>query len=259
MKPIGSKVPRGSADRLAYLLKLVAAGPAQFTLGELADRATLPASTVHRLLQALVRSGLVERGQGQSYRPGRELHRLASQLVASFDLVRCARPLLDELVAQWQETAVLCVYSPVRRVGIIADVAVTPHPLRFSVERGGEVQLPWGSLGHAILAFLPEGDAEAIMREASVGPLTGRPRSPRGEMAEELQLIRTRGYARYYDPRHDIAGIAGPVFGAFHEIIGCLGVTMPSKRYQLHLEDDLAVAVRQAALRLSEMAAISHS
>lgn len=259
MKSIGSKVPRGSADRLAYLLKLVAAGPPQFTLGELADRAALPASTVHRLLQALVRSGLVERGQGQSYRPGRELHRLASQLVASFDLVRCARPLLDELVAQWQETAVLCVYSPVLRAGIIADVAVTPHPLRFSVERGGEVQLPWGSLGHAILAFLPEGDAEAIMREASVGPLTGRPRSPRGEMTQEFQLIRTRGYARYYDPRHDIAGIAGPVFGPFHEIIGCLGVTMPSKRYQLHLEDDLAIAVRQAALQLSEMAAISHS
>ena len=162
-------------------------------------------------------------------------------------------------MAQWQETAVLCAYSPVLRAGVIADVAVTPHPLRFSVERGGQVQLPWGSLGHAILAFLSEGDAEAVMREASVGPLTGRPRSPRQEMEAELQLIRARGYARYYDPGHDIAGIAGPVFGAFGEIVGCLGVTMPSKRYQLHLEDDLAIAVRHAAIKLSEMAAISHS
>ena len=84
MKTLKSAAPRGAADRLAYLFKLVAGGPPQFTLGELAERADLPASSVHRLLQALVRSGLVERGQGQSYRPGRELHRLASQLVAGW-------------------------------------------------------------------------------------------------------------------------------------------------------------------------------
>ncbi|WP_423603559.1 IclR family transcriptional regulator [Sphingomonas sp. MS122] len=252
-------MPRGAADRLAYLLKLVAAGPPQFTLGELAVSAGLPASSVHRLLQALLRSGLVERGHGQSYRPGRELHRLASQLVAGFDLVRCARPLLEELVEQWQETAVLCTYSPVMHAAVIADVVMTPHPLRFAVERGGEIQLPWGSLGHAILAFLPQGDAEAIMRQATVGPLSGRPRSSRKELEMELRQIRDRGYARYFDPRYDIAGIAGPVFGAFGDIVGCLGVTMPSRRYQLHLEDDLATAVRQSAVALSEMAAISHS
>jgi DNA-binding IclR family transcriptional regulator len=259
MSATGSNPPRGAADRLAYLFKLVASGPPQFSLGDLSERAGLPASSVHRLLQALVRSGLVERGQGQSYRPGRELHRLASQLVAGFDLVRSARPLLEELVAQWHETAVLCAYSPVARTAIIADAVVTPHPLRFSVERGGEVQLPWGSLGNAILAFLPDGDAEAIIREASFGPLTGRPRSSRKDMEEAFKQIRARGYARYYDPSLDIAGIAGPVFGPFGEIVGSLGVTMPSKRYQLHLEDDLAIAVREAATGLSELAAISHS
>ncbi|MEO6359555.1 MAG: IclR family transcriptional regulator [Sphingomicrobium sp.] len=259
MNAAKSPVPRGAADRIAYLLKLVAEGPSQFALGELATSAELPASSVHRLLQSLVRSGLVERGDGQTYRPGRELHRLASQLVARFDLVRCARPLLEELVANWHETAVLCTYSPSMRAAIIADVVMTPHPLRFAVERGGEIQLPWGSLGGAILAFLPPGDAEAIIREASVGPLSGRPRSSRREIEADLQLIRERGHARYFDPRYDISGIAAPVFGAFGEIVGCLGVTMPSKRYQLHLEDDLATAVRQSAVALSEMAAISHS
>jgi len=136
---------------------------------------------------------------------------------------------------------------------------MTPHPLRFAVERGGEIQLPWGSLGRAILAFLPQGDSEAVIREATVGPLSGRPRSSRKDLEAELHRIRESGYARYFDPRYDIAGIAGPVFGTFGEIVGCLGVTMPSKRYQLHLEDDLAAAVRRSAAALSERAAISHS
>lgn len=251
--------PRGAADRLAYLLKLIASGPSRFSLGDLSDRAGLPPSSVHRLLQALVRSGLVERGLAQSYRPGRELHRLASQLVANFDLVRVARPFLDALVTQWHETAVLCIYSPTQRKAIIADVADTPHPLRFAVARGGEISLPWGSLGRAILAHLPASETEAILREARVGPLTGRPRSARQEVIAELAAIRDEGTARYFDPRYDIAGIAAPIFGVDREIYGCIGVTMPSSRYQLHLEDDLSVAVRDAAMKLSALAAISHS
>lgn len=254
-----STPPGGAADRLVYLLKLIAEGPSQFLLGELAERARLPVSSVHRLLQVLSRSGFVERGAGQSYRPGRELHRLASRLVAEFDLTRSARPYLETLVDEWHETAVLCVYSPVSRVAVIADVVMTPHPLRFAVERGGEISLPWGSLGRAILAFLPENEIEMILRESSVGPLTGRPRSSRVELATELSSIRDGGFARYFDPRYDIAGIAGPVFGAHREILGCIGVTMPSKRYQHHLEDNLAVAVREAARKISEMAAIAHS
>ncbi|MCW3837638.1 IclR family transcriptional regulator [Sphingomonas canadensis] len=252
-------VPKGAADRLAYLLKLIASGPPRFALGELALRADLPVSSVHRLLQVMLRSGLVERGAGQSYRPGRELHRLASQLVARFDLGRSARPLLQDLVEQFHETAVLCVYSPAQRRAIISEMVHTPHPLRFAVERGGEISLPWGSLGRAVLAFLPPGEIEAVMRENSTGPLTGRARSTRKEMEAELAAIRVEGVARYYDPAIDIAGVSGPVFGAEREILGCIGVTMPSKRYQLHLEDDLALAVRGAARRLSEMAAISHS
>ena len=34
--------PRGAAERVAYLIRLVAAGPHRFSLGELAARAELP-------------------------------------------------------------------------------------------------------------------------------------------------------------------------------------------------------------------------
>lgn len=252
-------VPRGAADRLAYLLKLVADSPARFTLSDIAARARLPQSSVHRLLQALVRAGLVERSAGQTYRAGRELHRLASQLVARFDLTRSARPLLEQLVADWNETAVLCVYRPLQHRAVIAEVVPTSHALRFAVEPGVEIELPWGSLGLAILAFLSPGEIEAVIREARIGPLTGRPRLPRPRLEADLAQIHANGFARYYDPAIEIAGIGAPVFGADGEVLGCIGVTMPSKRYQLHQEDSLVLAVRAAARCLSEQAAIRHS
>lgn len=250
------EVPSGGADRLAYLLKLVAHGPDRFSLGDLAARARLPASTVHRLLQVMVRAGLVERGAHQTYRPGREFYAMASQLVARFDVIRSARPLLEGLVERWHETAVLCTYNPTDRRATIADVVMTPHPLRFAVERGGEILLPWGSLGRAILAFLSGGEMEAIIRETRFGPLTGRPRDPRSELEKGLREVREEGVSRFYDPDIEIAGIAAPVFGAEGLVLGCIGVTMPSKRYLLHAEDDLVLAVREAGQNLSAAASM---
>src|SRR5436190_24054728 len=102
-----SQTPSGSGERLVHLIRLIASGPHSFSLGEFASRSGMPASSVHRLLKILEKTGFVERGAGQTYRPGRELHRIASQLVSRFDLARSARPLLQDLVDMFQQTVVL--------------------------------------------------------------------------------------------------------------------------------------------------------
>lgn len=254
-----TKTPSGSGERLIHLIKLIAAGPHSFSLGEFAARASLPASSVHRLLKILEKTGLVERGSGQTYRPGRELHRIASQLVSRFDLARSARPLLQDLVDRCHETAVLCVYNPSARRAVVAEVVLTPHPLRFNIEKGLEISLPWGSLGRAVLAFLPRSETEMVLRTENAGPLTGRPRPAREELEAELGYVREHGFARYCEPQFDLAGFAAPVFNGDGEILGSLGVIMPSSRYSQHLEDELAGAIKAAAGDLSEQAAISHS
>lgn len=254
-----NQAPSGSGERLIHLIKLIASGPHSFSLGEFAARANLPTSSVHRLLKTLERTGLVERGSGQSYRPGRELHRIASQLVSRFDLARSARPLLQELVDRFHETAVLCAYSPSVRRAVVAEVVLTPHPLRFNIDKGLEVALPWGSLGRAVLAFVPRSEIEMVVRSEHTGPLTGVPRPARGELEAELNNIRMRGHARYCDPQFDLAGVAAPVFNGDGEILGSLGVIMPSSRFSQDLEEELAVALKAAAADLSQQAAISHS
>jgi DNA-binding IclR family transcriptional regulator len=254
-----SKAPTGSGERLVHLIKLIASGPHSFSLREFATRAALPVSSVHRLLKILENSGFVERGAGQTYRPGRELNRIASQLVSRFDLARSARPLLQDLVDRFHETAVLCAYSPSARRAVVAEVVLTPHPLRFNIEAGLEISLPWGSLGRAVLAFLPKSEIEMVLRSEHAGPLTGRPRPARDELDTEFDQIREHRFARYCEPQFDLAGVAAPVFGGEDVILGSLGVIMPSARFPQNLETDLVSAVRGAAEDLSEQAAISHS
>jgi len=252
-----NEVRSGSADRTIHLLKLLAAGPDHFSLGHLAERAGLPASTVHRLLRVLLRSGLVERGPAQSYRIGRELYRMSSQLVARFDLTRCAHPLLERLATEWQETTVLCAYSPVARRAVVVDVVVSSRPLPFSFEKGCAIDLPWGCFGRSILAFLAPGEIEAILRDTEAESISGRSLPSRHEMERELAAIRTAGFASGFGPGLDLAGVAAPIFGADREILGCVGVTMPSSPYRPQAQHDLALAVRDAARELSSAAALS--
>jgi DNA-binding IclR family transcriptional regulator len=247
---------RGTGPRLILLLRLIAEGGRSFSLKELAAQAKLPPSTVHRLLQVLNRSGMVERGAHQSYGPGRELYRMASLLRAQFDLARIARPQLERLWSEWQETAVLCIYNPTSRTGTIIDAVLTTHPLRFAVEIGMELALPWGSLGQAMLAHLAPRDVEAVLASATTGPLSGRPLAPREQVLAELERIRARGCADYFDPGYDVAGVAAPLLGKAGVLIGCLGITMPSRRFELHDRSDMATAVRESARALSDLLAL---
>jgi DNA-binding IclR family transcriptional regulator len=246
----------GTGPRLILVLRLIAEGGRSFGLKEIAARANLPPSSVHRLLQVLTRTGMVERGPHLSYGPGRELYRMASLLRARFDLGGAARPFLERLWSQWQESTVLCVFNPTSRTGTIMDVLLTTHPLRFAIEIGMELALPWGSLGQAMLANLAAADVDAVLRTASTGPFSGRPLPPRAEILADLGRIRERGYADYFDPNFDVAGVAAPLFGRDGTLIGCLGITMPSQRFELHDRDGMTAAVRDAARELSELLAL---
>jgi DNA-binding IclR family transcriptional regulator len=254
---VETQTPRGSGARLVALLTAIAEGNPQFSLKDLCARVRLPASTVHRLLRVLVRSGLVERGRGQSYRPGRELYRMAWLLRAKFDVGAAARPLLERLWTRWRETAVLAVYNPARRRATVQEVVLTQHPLRFAVEPGAELALPWGSLGRAILAQLPGEDRDAIIAGSSTGPLSGRPLPKRATLRAELDQIRASGVAVYFDPAFELAGVAAPVFGRDHRMFGCVGVIMPTRRFERQSAPAMTKMVTAVAAELSKIIALS--
>ncbi len=249
--------PRGSGARLVAVLTVIAEIGPRFSLKELCERVRLPPSTVHRLLRVLLRAGFVERGKGQSYRPGRELYRLASLLRAKFDLSQAARPLLERLWSRWQETTVLGVYNPAARRATVAEALPTRHPLRFTMESGMELTLPWGSLGRAMLAHLPDEDRDVVVAAATTGPLSGRHLPKRSVLRAELEQIRTNGVAVYFDPAYELAGVAAPVLGSGGRLFGCIGIIMPTRRFDQHDAPAMSKAVRGAAQELSGIIALN--
>ncbi|MBU6442984.1 MAG: IclR family transcriptional regulator [Alphaproteobacteria bacterium] len=247
-----NKDVQGAAARTVTLLQRIAENGPDFTLKELSERIQLPQSTVHRLLQVLVSSGMVERADEQAYRVGMEFFRIASLIHQKFDLQRVARPYLQSLWEQWRETCTFCLYKPASRTAMVAETIRSPHALQHSIEPFAELSLAWGSMGRVILAYLPDDDVDAVLDHAPRGSLSGRRAPSRNKMREELQTIRQRGYAVYEDHEFaDVAGISAPLFGPNAQVIGCLSVTMPGSRFNPGKSGKLCDAVTTAARELS--------
>jgi len=247
-----TKSAGGASARIVRLLQCVAEAGDEFTVTFLAKRLGLAPSTVHRLLQSLVSTEMIERAGTDSYRPGRELFRMASLLVQRFDITAIARPVLHELWTDWQETCSLCLYESAGRTAKVVDTIASAHPLRYVIEPSATLSLAWGSLGHSILAHLPDADVDTVIAHSKRGPLSGTRAPPRAELLVELRKIRRQGFARYEDRTVlNLAGIAAPVFNSQGAILGCIGVTLPAQRFRLCDTRALAMAVVAAARRVS--------
>jgi DNA-binding IclR family transcriptional regulator len=242
----------GSGRRLLLLLEVIAGLDAEFSLKELAQRAQLPVSTVHRLLQTLLEAGMVDRADSQSYRAGVKLLRLAGLLLKEFDAHKVAQPFLHELWAEWQETAVFALYKPRSRTATVVETIPAPRPLRFVMERFTEVSLPWGSFGRAILAHLPPHELDAVIAGRAPSSLTGQPPPSAEALMEQVARIRREGVAVFVDLEHEIAGLAAPVFGPQRTVIGSIGLAMPGSRFAAYDRARICAAVSNCGLRLSE-------
>lgn len=242
---------QGSGARTLSLLRCIAESPPEFGLKDLAESAGLPPSTVHRLLQVMLRWDIVERAGAQQYRVGRELFRIASLLLRNFDAHKIARPFLRALWTDWQETAVFCLYKPGAHTAVVAELIPTPHPVRLVMEQFQEISLPWGSLGRAILAQLPLPEVEAILADAGNAPISGKPLPPRRKVLQELETIAQRGAAIFQDNESDLAGISAPVFGPDRSVTGSIGLILPASRLARQDIDGMADAIIDTARRLS--------
>jgi IclR family acetate operon transcriptional repressor len=122
-------------------------------VSEIARALELPKSTVHRLLQALARRGLVEQ-EGGRYAPGARLVALGLGAQERDPVVAAARPVLDEEARALGETVFLM--APRSAGLVVLDKAEGAGFLRAAPRLGEAVPLHATAAGKLALAFAPD-------------------------------------------------------------------------------------------------------
>lgn len=246
MPESGESAGRGTATRSFRIIQLLLDSERD-SLGvrEMAVALGLAPSSVHRLLGILQEERLVARNPDGSYRLGLEFLRLAWKATARFPLAAVARPVLDELVEQTDETALLCVYDAARQMWMFAQAVESRHRLRYHLPMNEWVPLYNSASGFAIAAFLPAEQQSASLAANAVAD----PAKVRTELGE----IAARGYAVSHGQRvHGAAGVASPVFDAQGQVIGTVALSIPDQRFSTALESELGPVVQAAAAEVTQ-------
>lgn len=214
-----------AVERAAQLLTLVLEGPEEIAVGELGRAAGLPKSTTSRLLGALERHGLVERGGTRGkVRPGPAVVRFAHSDGLRASVADLAQDALQALAEASEETVNLAVPTAAG-VEHLAQID-SPHIIGAGQWVGRRVEYHCTAIGKVFLAFgaarLPSGP---LPRRAP-GTLTDR-----AQLAAELERVRRAGWATACDELEPgLASIAAPVLARSGETVAALSISGPMFR-----------------------------
>ncbi|GGK33461.1 IclR family transcriptional regulator [Nocardia camponoti] len=185
--PVGLP-PASMIERMTLILDAFDGATPTLTLLGLAERTGLPRSTVHRILDQMIRLRWLAHTPG-GYRLGLRVLELGGLAAEHNELREVVSPLLYDLS---------------QRTGLVGHLAVLDNREVLVLERaggrsrsaiptrvGGRLPAHCTAVGKALLATLDPGVAEASLR-AGTGPRTPHSINDRVELHRELARIRNR-------------------------------------------------------------------
>ncbi|HEY68214.1 MAG TPA: IclR family transcriptional regulator [Thermoflexia bacterium] len=240
-----------SVERAITLLKTLGNAASDLGVTDLSQRLGLPKSTVHRLLTALERGGLVEQNPTtEKYRLGVDLVRLAGRVLMRMDLLQVAQPHLHALAQACEETVNLSILTD---DGKVINIARCPSPRMVrNVGWLGREMFPHSvSSGKALLAYLPEQQVERILN-AGLPRFTGKTITDPTHLKNELAHVRQQGYAVAQEELEEgLSAVAAPIMNYEGHVIAAISVSGPSFRLTEERLVELAEMTRDAAKAVS--------
>jgi DNA-binding IclR family transcriptional regulator len=200
-------------------------------------------TTVHRMLDDLLRVGLLER-DGKDYRLGLLLFEIGESVPRQRDLREAARRYLSALREATGHNVGLCVLDGFDVVYL--DVFRGNDGPRLPQQMGGRWPAHASCSGKAILAY---SDGEVTHRPDTLKSYTDNTITDLGELERELEQVRRRGVA--FDRQEAIRGIVGaaaPIFGPCGAVLGSVSSSGLAGRINLTRID---AAVRTTAVSIS--------
>jgi DNA-binding IclR family transcriptional regulator len=200
-------------------------------LADIAEAVGYSKSSVHGLLATLVDCGYVNHMAGGMYRLGFKAWR-AGHAFPTAELIRVASPIMEQLVEQIKEGAILGVLDGFDVVYV--HLAPSKQAVRVHAEVGERIPGHSTSTGLALLAFQDAGYVKKVMPpnliSFSAETITEVP-----ALFAELERTRMRGFSVNRGGWHaDVGGIAAPIIPASSIVTAGLCVALP--RYRMTQE-----------------------
>lgn len=240
-----------SLERGLAVLQVVASAGGPIGITDISRKLGLAKGSVARLVATLVKLDyLVQASDSRKYRLGLKLWELGSRSISRLSVLDVARPVMRELHDETAETVHLTILSD-KGTMVFLDKLDSTKGLRPNVEVGAQLPVHCVANGKAMLAFLPQSQAEAMLggrlQRYTSTTITSKP-----ELAAALADIRERGYAiNNGEFREDVSGVAAVICNEADVPVAALGISLPSARMSEPLARQLGELVAAKARKIS--------
>jgi DNA-binding IclR family transcriptional regulator len=229
----------------------VLADEGELSLSEISRRVALSPSTVARALDTLRQRGYVfESAATGLYRMGVRTFEVGSSFISQTQLHQVARPLMQALVDEVQDTATLAVLEGSESVHV--DQVVGQYLVRRFNGIGKRTPLHSTSSGKVLLAWQPEERVRALLGDAPLVRYTLNTLPDTDAVLRELANVRRLGYSVDNEERElGVRCLAAPVRDHTDEVIASLSLSTTSARLPDGRLAELAVPLLRTSGEIS--------
>jgi IclR family transcriptional regulator, KDG regulon repressor len=234
-------------DRAMQIINVLAQSDSKkwFSITDLSKECDLPVSTMHRLLQSMIKHGLIQQDPRlKLYSMGYSWLEFGLQMYDTFDFVGLIRPEMETLMHEVEESVYFS--KPIGLEALVVERIDCPHnPIRIYDQLGIRIPMNIGAANKVMLAHMQRDEALKIINELV----------PKEEIESFLQLLNTIRHKGYWESHGErtkgTSSVAAPIFDHSNELIGALSIgyvtfNQTDERRQLFTQK-----VIQTSLRIS--------
>jgi DNA-binding IclR family transcriptional regulator len=186
----------------------------------------------------------------RQYRPGVRFIVTASRMLSGLELVTVARPVMERLIQQFNETTHLAILHDGESLDLLSIEST--HHVRVCNSPGGYFPIHCSSTGKVLLAHISDAEVEEIVHLKGMKRYTPHTITSLERLKDELATIREQGYG-VDDGEYEVHTwcAASPVRDRSQSVIAALGVSGLMWRLNPSLKEEIIKGVVATAGEIS--------
>lgn len=241
-----------AVERALAMLEAIAERDNGMTNAEISRRLEMPKSSASYILRVLERRGYLRRDiETNKYRLGLKALSLSRGALDGLDIRRIALPALQSLVERSHLTAHLAVLD--HGEAVYVERVEAPGFVRMNTWVGRHMPIHCTSVGKALVAWLPEAEIKAILKESGMRKRTSKTITVCTRYLQELSRVREQGYAvDDEENNYGVRCVAAPIFDSPGRAVASVGVSGTTTQNDLDHLPKVAELVKEAARKISQ-------
>ncbi|PFO01427.1 IclR family transcriptional regulator [Bacillus sp. AFS076308] len=216
-----------------------------YSITDLSKVCDLPVSTMHRLLQSMIKHGLVQQDPDlKLYSMGNTWLEYGLKMYDTFDFVGLIRPEMEKLMHEVEESVYFS--KPIGLESLLMERIDCPqNPIRIYDQLGIRIPMNIGAANKVMLANMPKDEALKIVNELVT-------EEDSESFLQLLETIRKQGYGESHGEKtKGTSSVAAPIFNHSNELIGALSIGYVNFNLSVERQRFLIEKIIQYGLRIS--------